>query len=81
MNLFLLQLSQVLLVAADDEPVDGIQRFFTRPVVAIAIIVGCFILTRLTYAILRVVVRKVADSKPGRGKKWWKNTVRRVGAE
>jgi hypothetical protein len=26
-------------------------------------------------------VRKVADSKPGRGKNWWKNTVRRVGAE
>jgi hypothetical protein len=62
-NLFSLQLSQVLF-AADDEPVDGIQRFFTRPVVAIAIVVGCFILTRLTYAILRVVVRKVADSKP-----------------
>lgn len=57
------------------------QRFFTRPVVAVAIITGCFILTRITYAILRSVVRKVADSKPGRGKSWWKNTMRRVGAE
>ena len=72
---------QLALLAADEESVDGIQRFFTRPVVAIAIVIGCFILTRLTYAILRVVVRKVADSKPGRGKGWWKNTVRRVGAE
>ena len=66
---------------ADEDPVDGIQRFFTRPVIAVAIIVGCFILTRITYAILRTVVRKVADSKPGRGKSWWKNTMRRVGAE
>ena len=79
-NFFSLHVS-LGLIAADDESVDGIQRFFTRPVVAIAIVVGCFILTRLTYAILRVVVRKVADSKPGRGKGWWKNTVRRVGAE
>lgn len=66
---------------AADEEVDGIQRFLTRPVVAIAIVIGCFILTRITYAILRAVVRKVADSKPGRGKGWWKNTMRRVGAE
>ena len=49
--------------------------------IAVVIIVGCFILTRITYAILRIVVRKVADSKPGRGKGWWKNTMRRVGAE
>ena len=70
-----------VIFAADEEPVDGIQRFFTRPVIAVAIIVGCFILTRITYAILRTVVRKVADSKPGRGKSWWKNTMRRVGAE
>ena len=71
----------LVIVAADEESVDGIQRFFTRPVIAIAIILGCFILTRITYAILRAVVRKVADSKPGRGKGWWKNTMRRVGAE
>jgi small-conductance mechanosensitive channel len=68
------------LLAADEE-VGGIQRFFTRPVVAVAIVVGCFILTRITYAILRAVVRKVADTKPGLGKGWWKNTLRRVGAE
>ena len=68
------------LIAADEE-VDGIQRFLTRPVIAVVIVVGCFILTRITYAILRTVVRKVADSKPGRGKDWWKNTMRRVGAE
>jgi len=68
------------LLAADEE-VGGIQRFFTRPVVAVAIVVGCFIVTRITYAILRAVVRKVADTKPGRGKGWWKNTLRRVGAE
>jgi small-conductance mechanosensitive channel len=69
------------LLSADEESVDGIQRFFTRPVIAVAIIIGCFVLTRVTYAILRAVVRKVADSKPGRGKGWWKNTMRRVGAE
>jgi small-conductance mechanosensitive channel len=68
------------LLAADEE-VGGIQRFFTRPVVAVAIVVGCFIVTRITYAILRAVVRKVADTKPGLGKGWWKNTLRRVGAE
>jgi small-conductance mechanosensitive channel len=70
----------VVLLAADEE-VGGVQRFLTRPVIAVAIIVGCFIATRITYAILRIVVRKVADSKPGRGKGWWKNTMRRVGAE
>ena len=70
----------VVLLAADEE-VGGVQRFLTRPVIAVVIIVGCFIVTRITYAILRIVVRKVADSKPGRGKGWWKNTMRRVGAE
>ena len=70
----------MVLLAADEE-VGGVQRFLTRPVIAVVIIVGCFILTRITYAILRIVVRKVADSKPGRGKGWWKNTMRRVGAE
>jgi small-conductance mechanosensitive channel len=70
----------VVLLAADEE-VGGVQRFLTRPVIAVTIIVGCFIATRITYAILRIVVRKVADSKPGRGKGWWKNTMRRVGAE
>ena len=70
-----------LVLLAADEEVGGVQRFLTRPVIAVVIIVGCFILTRITYAILRIVVRKVADSKPGRGKGWWKNTMRRVGAE
>ena len=70
-----------LVLLAADEEVDGVQRFLTRPVIAVAIIVGCFIATRITYAILRIVVRKVADSKPGRDKTWWKNTMRRVGAE
>ena len=70
----------VVLLAADEE-VGGVQRFLTRPVIAVVIIVGCFIVTRITYAILRIAVRKVADSKPGRGKGWWKNTMRRVGAE
>ena len=70
----------VVLLAAEEE-VGGVQRFLTRPVIAVAIIVGCFIATRITYAILRIVVRKVADSKPGRDKTWWKNTMRRVGAE
>ena len=73
--------SQIILFAADEDAVSGIQRFLTRPVIAVAIVIGCFILTRITYAILRSVVRKVADSKPGRGKSWWKNTMRRVGAE
>jgi small-conductance mechanosensitive channel len=70
-----------LVLLAADEEVGGVQRFLTRPVIAVAIIVGCFIATRITYAILRIVVRKVADSKPGRDKTWWKNTMRRVGAE
>lgn len=69
------------IIFAAEDGVGGIQRFLTRPVIAVAIVVGCFVLTRITYAILRVVVRKVADSKPGRGKGWWKNTMRRVGAE
>lgn len=73
--------SLIAVVAADEEAVSGVQRFLTRPFIAVAIVVGCFILTRITYAILRSVVRKVADSKPGRGKNWWKNTMRRVGAE
>ena len=68
------------LLAAEEES-GGLQRFLTRPVIAVAIILGCFVLTRITYAILRTVVRKVADSKPGRGQGWWKNTMRRVGAE
>jgi small-conductance mechanosensitive channel len=76
-----LQPTHLAMLLAADEEVDGIQRFLTRPVIAVVIVVGCFILTRITYAILRTVVRKVADSKPGRGKRWWKNTMRRVGAE
>ncbi|NDG77471.1 MAG: hypothetical protein EBX51_06605, partial [Acidimicrobiia bacterium] len=79
--LMLSLVSLIAVVAADEEAVSGVQRFLTRPVIAVAIVVGCFILTRITYAILRSVVRKVADSKPGRGKNWWKNTMRRVGAE
>lgn len=76
----LTRLAPYVLLTADEEP-GGIQRFLTRPVIAVAIILGCFIVTRITYAILRTVVRKVADSKPGRGRGWWKNTMRRVGAE
>jgi len=70
-----------LTVLAADEKSDGIQRFLTRPVIAVATVIGCFVLTRITHAILRTLVRKVADSKPGRKASWWKNTVRRVGAE
>ena len=46
-----------LVLLAADEEVGGVQRFLTRPVIAVVIIVGCFILTRITYAILRIVVR------------------------
>lgn len=69
------------IIAADEETVTGIQRFLTRPVIAILIIVGCYLLTRINYFALRAVVRKVADSKAGRSRRWWKNTLRRVGAE
>jgi small-conductance mechanosensitive channel len=67
--------------AADNEVVTGIQRFLTRPVVTMIIIVGTYLITRINYYALRSVVRKVADSKAGRGRRWWKNTLRRVGAE
>lgn len=67
--------------AADNEVVTGVQRFLTRPVVTMIIIVGTYLITRINYYALRSVVRKVADSKAGRGRRWWKNTMRRVGAE
>lgn len=67
--------------ATENETVTGVQRFLTRPVIAVVIIIGTYMLTRITHVVLRTVVRKVADSKPGRSASWWKNTVRRVGAE
>lgn len=73
--------SLATILAADEEAVTGIQRFLTRPVIAILIVVGCYLLTRITYFLLRTLVRKVADSKAGRSRRWWKNTLRRVGAE
>jgi small-conductance mechanosensitive channel len=71
----------VPILAAENDVVTGIQRFFTRPVVTLIIIVGTYLITRINYYALRSVVRKVADSKAGRGRRWWKNTLRRVGAE
>jgi small-conductance mechanosensitive channel len=74
-------LYSVVVSATEAEAVTGVQRFLTRPVIAVAIIILTYVLTRISHVVLRTVVRKVADSKPGRSANWWKNTVRRVGAE
>ncbi|MEY2740008.1 MAG: mechanosensitive ion channel family protein [Ilumatobacteraceae bacterium] len=67
------------MIAADEAV--GIARFLTRPVVAILIVVGCFLLTRITYAVLRSTVRRIADRPPTQAARWWRNSVRRIGAE
>ena len=53
----------------------------TKPVIAIAIIVGCFIFTRISYAVLSLVVKRIADRPPTNAANWWKNSVRRIGSE
>ena len=59
----------------------GFTRFMTKPVIAIAIIVGCFIFTRISYAVLSLVVKRIADRPPTNAANWWKNSVRRIGSE
>ena len=59
----------------------GLARFATRPVVAVLIVVGCFLLTRITYAMLRTSVRRIADRPPTQAARWWRTSVRRLGAE
>lgn len=59
----------------------GFTRFLTKPVIALLIVAGCFIFTRITYVILSIVVRRIADRSSSNAAKWWRISVRRVGAE
>ncbi|MGA1240142.1 MAG: hypothetical protein ACO3XZ_05335, partial [Ilumatobacteraceae bacterium] len=71
-----------IVISADKaEEASGLTRFLTRPVVAFLVVIGCFIFTRISYAILRVTVRRIADRTSTNAANWWRNSVRRVGAE
>ena len=74
---------QILSFINAKKPVEetGFTRFMTKPVIAIAIIVGCFIFTRISYAVLSLVVKRIADRPPTNAANWWKNSVRRIGSE
>ncbi|MFZ9651252.1 MAG: hypothetical protein ACO3AI_05985, partial [Ilumatobacteraceae bacterium] len=74
-------LSSILISADKAEEASGLTRFLTRPVVAILVVIGCFIFTRISYAILRATVRRIADRTSANAANWWRNSVRRVGAE
>ena len=74
-------LSSIFISAKQAEEASGITRFLTRPVVAILVVIGCFIFTRISYAILRATVRRIADRTSTNAANWWRNSVRRVGAE
>ena len=76
-------LIQILSFINAKKPVEetGFTRFMTKPVIAIAIIVGCFIFTRISYAVLSLVVKRIADRPPTNAANWWKNSVRRIGSE
>ncbi|NBP42306.1 MAG: hypothetical protein EBU68_05925, partial [Actinobacteria bacterium] len=73
--------STLILAAKQTEEESGFTRFLTRPVIAILVVIGCFIFTRISYAILRATVRRIADRTSTNAAKWWRNSVRRVGAE
>ncbi|NDB42736.1 MAG: hypothetical protein EB035_07130 [Actinobacteria bacterium] len=73
--------SALILAAKQTEEESGFTRFLTRPVIAILVVIGCFIFTRISYAILRATVRRIADRTSTNAAKWWRNSVRRVGAE
>ena len=74
---------QILSFINAKKPVEetGFTRFMTKPVIAIAIIVGCFIFTRISYAVLSLVLKRIADLPPTNAANWWKNSVRRIGSE
>ena len=55
-HMFLVQISAYITAKKPVEET-GFAKFMTNPVIAIAIVVGCFIFTRISYAILSVVVR------------------------
>ena len=74
---------RLLIFISAKKPVEesGFTKFMTKPVVAIAIVLGCFIFTRISYLVLRFVVRRIADRSPSNAANWWKNSVRRIGSE
>lgn len=74
---------QVLIFITAKKAVEetGFMKFMTKPVVSVLIILGCFVFTRISYAILRTVVRRIADRPSSNAANWWKNSVRRIGAE
>ena len=54
----------IFVAAKKTEEATGLTRFLTPPVIAVLIIVGCFIFTRISYAILSVTVRRISDRSP-----------------
>ncbi len=74
-------LNLIFVAAKKTDEATGFTRFLTPPVVSVLIIVGCFIFTRISYAILSVTVRRISDRSPSNAANWWRNSVRRVGAE
>jgi len=74
-------LQQLLVAAKQTEEESGFSRFLTKPVIAGLVVVGCFIFTRISYAILLAIVKRIADRTATNAARWWRNSVRRIGAE
>ncbi len=72
---------ELLVAAKKAEEELGLARFLTNPVIAVLVVIGCFIFTRISYAILRATVRRIADRPSSNAAKWWRNSVRRIGSE
>jgi small-conductance mechanosensitive channel len=66
-------------VAAAEPLVDG--RTVSAPFVVLAVVVGAWVLTRLTGFVIRRVVRRIADRSLVDPSRWWRTRSRRVGDE
>lgn len=68
----------VLITAAGPLPIDQVStsEAISRPVIVFLVVIGGFILTRLSRAILRRIVRYVARRSLVRPSQWWKTRTR-----
>jgi len=63
------------LTPSTNDPVSAGEAI-SRPVIALLVVIGAFILTRLSRIVLRRIVRYVADRSLVRPSQWWKTRAR-----
>ncbi|MFM8836937.1 MAG: hypothetical protein ACKOFM_08850, partial [Actinomycetota bacterium] len=66
-------LQQLIVAAKQSEEESGFTRFLTKPVIAGLVVVGCFIFTRISSAILLAIVKRIADRTATNAARWWRN--------